>query len=133
MPLPLHIFFTIRIHCSGTSSYTHSHTSERLAFGTISYALQVILHLPVFLYQLPRCTGGTCCPSARHETERILYYACLPRDPSINFSFLNLSTIIHRLDASIFSTIVYVSLLFEDWYDHTVSSFLWHFILLYPV
>ena len=52
---------TIRIYFTGTPcSLIHLQTFE----GTISYALQFILHLPAFLYELHRCTCGTCCPSA---------------------------------------------------------------------
>ena len=64
------------------------------------------------------------CPSARHETELLCSYACLLPQSSVDYSFPDLHGMIYHLDASVIPTILDVSLLFEDWYNHTVPPFL---------
>ena len=92
--------------------------------------MQFLLHFPVFLYHLPRCTYGISCPSARHETELLFSYACLIPQSSVDYSFPNLHGMRYHLDASTIPTIIDFPLLFEYWHNHAVPPFLWYFLLL---
>ena len=36
----------------------------------------------------------------------------------------------YHLDASVIPTILDAPILFDDWYNHTVPPFVWHYLLL---
>ena len=118
--------------------YTILHCVQPSSVGSSSLPSPMYFHFQrppsyaVFLssHHMCCCQYGISCPSGRNESGLLLSYACLLPQSSFNYPFTNLHCMLYHLDASIISTILDVPLLCEDWYDHTVPTFLRDFLML---
>ena len=106
-----------------------SYTSNFSPWNPIIYALSIRQNTPSAYHS---CSPSTACLKIWHElwaceTKLLNSHACLLPKPSVKYSFPNLDGPRQHLDAFIISTMLYASLLLDDWCDHTVPPFLLQF------